>query len=124
IIDFGIARPLDADSMTTLGAVFGTLPYMSPEQTDGSRVGPASDVFSLGTVLAYAATGSNPFNAPAMAGTVRRLISPPPDSPRGSGRSTPATWSTATSNRGTSSWPTTGPASSTSASPARWTPTA
>ncbi|WP_258862789.1 protein kinase domain-containing protein, partial [Marinitenerispora sediminis] len=33
IIDFGIARPLDADSMTTLGAVFGTLPYMSPEQT-------------------------------------------------------------------------------------------
>ncbi|RCV48677.1 WD40 repeat domain-containing serine/threonine protein kinase [Marinitenerispora sediminis] len=79
IIDFGIARPLDADSMTTLGAVFGTLPYMSPEQTDGSRVGPASDVFSLGTVLAYAATGSNPFNAPAMAGTVRRLISPPPD---------------------------------------------
>ncbi|WP_116245753.1 WD40 repeat domain-containing serine/threonine protein kinase [Nocardiopsis sp. FIRDI 009] len=79
IIDFGIARPLDADSMTTRGAVFGTLPYMSPEQTDGSRVGPASDVFSLGSVLAYAATGTNPFNGATMAETLRRLISPPPD---------------------------------------------
>ncbi|WP_116244693.1 WD40 repeat domain-containing serine/threonine protein kinase [Nocardiopsis sp. FIRDI 009] len=79
IIDFGIARPLDADSMTTHGAIFGTLPYMSPEQTDGSRVGPASDLFSLGTVLAYAATGTNPFNGATMAQTLRRLISPPPD---------------------------------------------
>ncbi|WP_433700197.1 WD40 repeat domain-containing serine/threonine protein kinase [Nocardiopsis sp. CA-288880] len=79
IIDFGIARPLDADSMTTHGAVFGTLPYMSPEQTNGSRVGPASDMFSLGTVLAYAATGTNPFSGATMAETVHRLISPPPD---------------------------------------------
>ncbi|MDE3721352.1 serine/threonine protein kinase [Nocardiopsis sp. N85] len=79
IIDFGIARPVDADSMTTRGAVFGTLPYMSPEQTDGSRVGPASDVFSLGTVLAYAATGTGPFSGTTMAETLRRLISPPPD---------------------------------------------
>ncbi|XKK38932.1 serine/threonine protein kinase [Nocardiopsis sp. ARC36] len=79
IIDFGIARPLDADSMTTRGAVFGTLPYMSPEQTDGSRVGPASDIFSLGTVLVYAATGTNPFSGATMAETLRRIISPPPD---------------------------------------------
>jgi serine/threonine protein kinase len=79
IIDFGIARPLDADSMTTQGTVFGTLPYMSPEQTDGSRVGPASDVFSLGTVLAFAATGTSPFAGATIAQTLRRLISPPPD---------------------------------------------
>ncbi|MFC3519012.1 WD40 repeat domain-containing serine/threonine protein kinase [Streptomonospora nanhaiensis] len=79
IIDFGIARPLDAESLTTREAVFGTLPYMSPEQTDGSRVGPASDVFSLGTVLAFAATGANPFKAPTMAETVHRLTGPPPD---------------------------------------------
>ncbi|MEE2055244.1 serine/threonine-protein kinase, partial [Nocardiopsis tropica] len=79
IIDFGIARPLDGDNMTTQGAVFGTLPYMSPEQTDGSRVGPASDVFSLGTVLAYAATGTSPFMGTTMAETLRRLIGPPPD---------------------------------------------
>ncbi|WP_270070136.1 serine/threonine-protein kinase [Streptomonospora mangrovi] len=79
IIDFGIARPLDAESLTTREAVFGTLPYMSPEQTDGSRVGPASDVFSLGTVLAFAATGANPFNGATMAETVHRLVGPPPD---------------------------------------------
>lgn len=74
---FRIACPLDADSMTTRDAVFGILPYMSPEQTNGSRVGPTSDVFSLGTVLAFAAT--NPFTGAIMADTVRRLISPPPD---------------------------------------------
>lgn len=79
IIDFGIARPLDADSLTTHSAVFGTLPYMSPEQTDSSRVGPASDVFSLGTVLAFAATGVNPFRGATMAATVRKIISRPPD---------------------------------------------
>ncbi|MDE3721812.1 protein kinase [Nocardiopsis sp. N85] len=79
IIDFGIARPLDADSMTTHGAVFGTLPYMSPEQTDGSHVGPASDIFSLGTVLAYSATGTNPFQGSTMAETLRKIISPAPD---------------------------------------------
>jgi serine/threonine protein kinase len=79
IIDFGIARPLDASSVTAQGAVFGTLPYMSPEQTDGSHVDPPSDVFSLGTVLAYAATGTNPFSGATMAETLRRIISPAPD---------------------------------------------
>ncbi|MET9713683.1 protein kinase [Nocardiopsis alba] len=79
IIDFGVARPMDADSMTTHGTVFGTLPYMSPEQTESSRVGPASDLFSLGTVLAFAATGNGPFSGGTMAETLRRLLSPPPD---------------------------------------------
>ncbi|WP_017592637.1 WD40 repeat domain-containing serine/threonine protein kinase [Nocardiopsis potens] len=79
IIDFGIARPLDSESLTTHEAVFGTLPYMSPEQTENSHVGPASDMFSLGTVLAFAATGTNPFSADSMAATIRRLIGPPPD---------------------------------------------
>ncbi|WP_067975641.1 WD40 repeat domain-containing serine/threonine protein kinase [Nocardiopsis trehalosi] len=79
IIDFGIARPLDSEGLTTHEAVFGTLPYMSPEQTENSHVGPASDMFSLGTVLAYAATGTNPFNGASMAATIRRLIGPPPD---------------------------------------------
>ncbi|MFC4561351.1 serine/threonine-protein kinase [Nocardiopsis mangrovi] len=78
IIDFGIARPLDSESLTTREAVFGTLPYMSPERTENSHVGPASDMFSPGTVLAYAATGTNPFNADSMAATIRRLIGPPP----------------------------------------------
>nr|WP_246425685.1 serine/threonine-protein kinase [Streptomonospora nanhaiensis] len=79
IIDFGIARPLGADTLTGNESVVGTLPYMSPEQVDGSGVGPASDLFSLGTVLAFAATGANPFKAPTMAETVHRLTGPPPD---------------------------------------------
>ncbi|MFB8764862.1 WD40 repeat domain-containing serine/threonine protein kinase [Nocardiopsis alba] len=79
IIDFGVARPMDADSMTTHGTVFGTLPYMSPEQTESSRVGPASDIFSLGSVLAFAATGTGPFTGGTMAETLRRLLGPPPD---------------------------------------------
>ncbi|MFF0424105.1 serine/threonine-protein kinase [Streptomyces sp. NPDC004520] len=65
IIDFGIARAVDhvADGgdLTTTGAVVGSPGYMSPEQVRGDQVSPASDVFCLGSVLAYAATGRAPF---------------------------------------------------------------
>jgi hypothetical protein len=61
IIDFGISRAVDATTMTEAGLVVGSPGFMSPEQVNGEAVGPASDVFSLGTVLAYAATGSDPF---------------------------------------------------------------
>lgn len=78
IIDFGIARPLDVSGMTQTGTVLGTLSYMSPEQAQGQPVGPASDIFSLGTVLAFAATSINPFAADTMAATVLRIIGPSP----------------------------------------------
>ncbi|GAA4636394.1 hypothetical protein GCM10023196_085950 [Actinoallomurus vinaceus] len=61
VIDFGIARALDATSHTVSGAVVGTPAFMSPEQVQSDQVGPASDVFSLGAVLAFAATGRGPF---------------------------------------------------------------
>uniref|UniRef100_UPI001C68D0E3 serine/threonine-protein kinase n=1 Tax=Streptomyces phytophilus TaxID=722715 RepID=UPI001C68D0E3 len=57
VIDFGIARPEDADSITRANRSPGTRGFMSPEQAAGGEVGPASDVFSLGAVLAFAATG-------------------------------------------------------------------
>jgi serine/threonine protein kinase len=57
IIDFGIARAADATSLTSSGVLIGTFSFMSPEQVRGERLGPESDVFSLGGVLAYAATG-------------------------------------------------------------------
>ncbi|MCB5912163.1 serine/threonine-protein kinase, partial [Streptomyces pinistramenti] len=64
VIDFGIARALDAvgeQTQTTLGTVVGSPSFMSPEQVQGLWVGPAADVFCLGTVLAYAAIGRSPF---------------------------------------------------------------
>ncbi|MEU0721403.1 serine/threonine-protein kinase [Streptomyces lavendulocolor] len=66
VIDFGIARALDAqgvtgDVRTRTGAVVGSPGFMSPEQVRGERITPASDVFCLGAVLAYAATGRTPF---------------------------------------------------------------
>ncbi|WP_354644435.1 serine/threonine-protein kinase [Kitasatospora camelliae] len=64
LIDFGISRALDAaTALTRSGFMVGSPGYLSPEQAEGLTVGPASDVFSLGTVLAYAATGVPPFGA-------------------------------------------------------------
>ncbi|MEV8060542.1 DUF4328 domain-containing protein [Streptomyces antimycoticus] len=67
VIDFGIARALDAVGSTTggnltmTGAVVGSPGFMSPEQVRGEPVTAASDVFCLGSVLAFAATGRQPF---------------------------------------------------------------
>ncbi|WP_405786100.1 MULTISPECIES: serine/threonine-protein kinase [unclassified Streptomyces] len=66
VIDFGIARALEtvADgSLTFTGAMVGSPAFMSPEQVRGDRVTPACDIFCLGSVLAYAATGLQPFGA-------------------------------------------------------------
>ncbi|MFH8468734.1 PQQ-binding-like beta-propeller repeat protein [Streptomyces sp. NPDC017991] len=61
VIDFGIARAVDGNRMTQTGVVVGSPGYMSPEQAMGRDVGTAGDVFSLGVVLAFAATGRNVF---------------------------------------------------------------
>ncbi|WP_405737822.1 serine/threonine-protein kinase [Streptomyces sp. NBC_00028] len=62
VIDFGIVRALEATAMTRTGAIVGSVGYVSPEQIrNGGKVGPSSDVFSLGAVLAYAASGREPF---------------------------------------------------------------
>ncbi|MEW2354911.1 serine/threonine-protein kinase [Spirillospora sp. NPDC029432] len=61
VIDFGIARSADASVATRTGALLGSPAYMSPEQARGAELSPASDIFSLGSVLAYAATGHQPF---------------------------------------------------------------
>jgi outer membrane protein assembly factor BamB len=61
VIDFGIARIEDATAITRVGTVLGTPGYLAPERVHGEQAGPASDVFALGAVLAFAATGRDPF---------------------------------------------------------------
>ncbi|MEU1217341.1 serine/threonine-protein kinase [Streptomyces sp. NPDC005791] len=64
VIDFGISRAVDQQTLTMTGRVIGTPPFMSPEQLQAPRgVGPRSDVFSLGTLLVYSATGRGPFDS-------------------------------------------------------------
>ncbi|MFI5920263.1 protein kinase [Streptomyces anulatus] len=78
VIDFGIARAVDASSLTATGTVIGTYSFMSPEQIRADRAGAASDVFSLGSVLAFAATGRGPFDAPTLIEIVQRILDEPP----------------------------------------------
>ncbi|HET6353489.1 serine/threonine-protein kinase [Streptomyces sp.] len=78
VIDFGIARAADATHHTITGQTIGSPPYMSPEQARGGRIGPASDVFSLGAVLAYAATGNLVFGEGAAADVLYRIVHEPP----------------------------------------------
>jgi eukaryotic-like serine/threonine-protein kinase len=90
VIDFGIARPLEATSHhTRTDQMVGTIEYMAPErfaaETD-LRVGPAADIFAWGAVVAYAATGRTPFAAGSPPATAMRILTQPPDLRRLSGR--------------------------------------
>ncbi|MCX4680511.1 ABC transporter substrate-binding protein [Streptomyces sp. NBC_01433] len=79
LIDFGIARHEGATALTATGAVIGTPGYLAPEQASAGPVGPACDVFSLGCVLVYAATGRRPFGEGAAAGVLFRTVHEEPD---------------------------------------------
>ncbi|MGH3393008.1 MAG: serine/threonine-protein kinase [Actinomadura sp.] len=79
LIDFGIARALDMTSYTQTATVLGTAAFMSPEQTMAQEVGPPSDVFSLGCVLAFAATGHSPFGEGPGHAVAYRVVHADPD---------------------------------------------
>jgi eukaryotic-like serine/threonine-protein kinase len=79
IIDFGISRAAEATMLTGTGLVVGSPGFMSPEQAQGRRVGPPSDVFSLGAVLTFAAIGEGPFGTGSSATLLYRVVSTPPD---------------------------------------------
>ncbi len=74
VIDFGISRALTSSAMTATGMFFGTPGFFSPEQTVGDRVGPPSDVFSVGAVLVFAATGAGPFGDDHTAAMLYRVV--------------------------------------------------
>jgi serine/threonine protein kinase/Flp pilus assembly protein TadD len=61
IMDFGIARSLEADGITDTGMMIGTPEYMSPEQVEGKEVEKRSDIYSLGVILYEMVTGEVPF---------------------------------------------------------------
>ncbi len=74
VIDFGISRAVEAAAVTATGAMFGTPGYMSPEQAEGKLASPASDVFALGCVIAYAASGAPPFGEGTPASVLYRVV--------------------------------------------------
>ncbi|MEU1786140.1 serine/threonine-protein kinase [Streptomyces sparsogenes] len=78
VIDFGVAHTTDASVLTMTGQHVGTPAFMSPEQADGREAGTASDVFSLGSVLAHAATGRTPFGEGSTADVIHRVVYSPP----------------------------------------------
>ncbi|MEU8227078.1 serine/threonine-protein kinase [Kribbella sp. NPDC048915] len=78
VIDFGIARALEEASLTATRMVVGTPGYLSPEQITGGAVGPASDVFALGAVLVFAASGRGPFASGSPASLLHRVVNEPP----------------------------------------------
>jgi serine/threonine protein kinase len=74
VIDFGISRAAGGSVLTLTGGVVGSPPFMSPEQAEGRESGPASDVFGLGAVLAFAATGKSPFGTGAVPMVLYRVV--------------------------------------------------
>ena len=89
VLDFGIAKlaaesaeESDAKNLTQTGVMIGTPRYMSPEQCDGERLTPASDVYSLGVILYEMLTGTPPFNGPTPLAVALQHSSKPPRAPR------------------------------------------
>jgi eukaryotic-like serine/threonine-protein kinase len=75
--DFGIARALHAERVTSSADVLGTAPYLSPEQARGRDVGPATDIYALGLVLLECLTGHREYPGPAVEAAVARLLRDP-----------------------------------------------
>jgi hypothetical protein len=80
VIDFGIARAAERVQLTSTRGASGTPAYMAPEQArDATQASPASDVFSLGATLVYAATGHAPYDGETVMDILVRLATEPPD---------------------------------------------
>jgi eukaryotic-like serine/threonine-protein kinase len=83
VIDFGIARPVDAATgYTRSDQIMGTVAYMSPERFGpggGKAVTPAADIFAWGAVVAFAGTGRVPFDADSLPAMAYRIMTEPPE---------------------------------------------
>ncbi|WP_139140859.1 serine/threonine-protein kinase [Streptomyces oceani] len=83
VVDFGIALAVDdqpgSTRLTRTGWVLGSPPYMSPEQVEGATITPASDIFSLGSVLVMACTGASPFTGTSLQQVLHNVLYAEPD---------------------------------------------
>jgi Protein kinase domain len=80
VIDFGVARAAERVQLTVTRGAAGTPAYMAPEQArDATQASPASDVFSLGATLVFAATGHPPYQGETVMDILVRLATEPPD---------------------------------------------
>jgi eukaryotic-like serine/threonine-protein kinase len=77
LIDFGISRASGATALADPDLMIGSPGFMSPEQAEGRQVGPPSDIFSLGAVLAFAAAGEGPFGPGSTVALIYRVIHRP-----------------------------------------------
>jgi serine/threonine-protein kinase len=85
VTDFGLAKRIEEDSsLTHTGAILGTPTYMAPEQAAGSRgrIGPTSDVYSLGAILYQMLTGRPPLQGATAMETVLLVLEQEPLPPR------------------------------------------
>ena len=80
VIDFGVARAAERIQLTVTRGAAGTPAYMAPEQArDATQASPASDVFSLGATIVFAATGHPPYQGETVMDILVRLATEPPD---------------------------------------------
>ena len=80
VIDFGVARAAERVQLTVTRGAAGTPAYMAPEQArDAPQASPASDVFSLGATIVFAATGHPPYQGETVMDILVRLATEPPD---------------------------------------------
>jgi serine/threonine protein kinase len=79
VIDFGIARALEATALTRTGMRVGSPQFMAPEQVRGGAVPPAADVFALGSLAGYAALGRSPFGEGSETAVLYRVVHEDPD---------------------------------------------
>ncbi|MET9014085.1 bifunctional serine/threonine-protein kinase/ABC transporter substrate-binding protein [Streptomyces olivaceoviridis] len=79
LIDFGIARAAEETALTSADVVVGTPGFLAPEQARAHPATPASDVFALGCLLSYAATGRPPFGTGAVDALLYRTVHDEPD---------------------------------------------
>ena len=79
VVDFGLARAAEDGALTRSGMVVGSPGFMAPEQIVGQHVGPPSDLFCLGAVLTFAATGRSPFGVGDTTAILYRLVHGSPD---------------------------------------------